>query len=1060
MMRVNRRRFLSGSAAGAAALGSTKLAASKARALSVSGLRIAQLVNPLGLTDRMPSLSWQISGTRRDITQEAYRVQVASSLAALKAGKADLWDSGRIASSQSIGIPYGGAPLVSRQRAWWTVSVWDDSGAIATASEQAFWEMALLDPADWSAVWLAAESVVDKADREAGLPSYSAPVPPEGKPRLFRLPFKSYADGDVVITLLSSGFLTDVTIDGQPLEMPPHPVYSFGAPGTARFVVPLAAGAHMIAAHVLPPSSFIPVKEVSVSAQVRVPQRGGAVTRVTTGWETALDAADGWRLAGSSAAGWTSPSLLSPQPHAAWPATPAIQMRHKFTAKARPARARLYVAALGACDMRLNGKPVSEDRLQSESSDFRKTILYRCYDVTDLVARGDNVLGAVVGDGWYASYMAPAGRYAFGPAPRRLIAQLEIDGVVAAQTGAGWRMASSPILASDLYDGESYDARLEQCGWDAPGFDDGDWTDCWQAETPPGKLVAQSSPAVRIMHRLRPVATAQPKPGITVIDFGQNFAGLAQLKVRGKAGQTVTLRFAEIINADGTVDQRNLRAAEATDRYTLRGDPKGETYLPHFTFHGFRYAQVEGAPADWSIEAVVLRSDLAETGLLRIDNPLVQKLWLNTLWSQRSNFLAIPTDCPQRDERLGWTGDAQVFWDAAAYNMDVAAFTRRFLHDLRDGQTPKGAFPIFVPTVGNALGASPGWADAGVMLPWICWRRYGDTAMVAEHWDAMCRYVDGVIADNPDLIWRKVLGPNFGDWLALDAKQPGDETTLKALVGTAMLKRSLDQMADMGAAIGKADQAAHYRTQAQATARAFQQAFVKPDGSIGNGSQASYILAIRLGMLTPEQKAAAGGKLLADIRRRGTLLSTGFLGTPLSLDAIADIGDTGLVYDLLLRTEFPSWGYMVRKGATTIWERWNGDTGDVAMNSYNHYALGAVMGFLYRRVAGIEEMEPGFAKVRIAPLIDSRVPSAGADYDSVRGRISVHWMQRPDGGLRLDAAIPANMRAEIHLPVVAGRRITSNGQAIATDRSVSVKTRQGTVAIVEVGSGDYRLEVV
>ncbi|MCW2365150.1 alpha-L-rhamnosidase [Sphingobium sp. B7D2B] len=1055
---VNRRGFLGCSVAGAAALGSLELAAKTQELLTVTALRAAQLPNPIGLTDAAPSLSWQIVGSRRGVTQQAYRIHVATSLAALKAGKADLWDSGRVSSAESIGIRYGGLPLASRQRAWWTVSIWDDSGARATAVENAYWEMALLEPTDWSATWLAAERVVDKADREAGLPSYGAPVPPEGQPRLFRLPFATENAGDVVITLLSSGFLSEVTIDGKALEMPAHPKSSFGPPGAARFVVSLEAGAHMLAMHALPPRDYTPAKEISVAAQIRVPRSESTLSRITAGWETALGAPDGWRLPGSSN-GWDAPILLSPQPHAAWPATPAIQMRHMFKATRKPKVARLYVAALGAYEMRLNGDAVSEDRLQSESSDYRKTILYRCYDVTDLIGRGENVLGALIGDGWYASYMAPAGRYAFGPAPRRLIAQLEIDGAVAAQTGPGWSMAPSPIIASDLYDGESYDARLEQPGWDRPGFNDATWTRCWEAEAPQGKLVAQSSPAIRITNILQPKASVILPTGATVIDFGQNFAGLARLKLRGKAGQTVTMRFAEILYDDGSVDQRNLRGADATDRYTLRGDAKGEVYLPHFTFHGFRYVQVEGAPAEWSIEGMVMRSELAETGMMKIDNPVVQKLWLNTLWSQRSNFFAIPTDCPQRDERLGWTGDAQVFWDTAAFNMDVAAFTRRFLRDLRDAQTPKGAFPIFAPTVSSAPGASPGWADAGVMLPWICWRRYGDTTMVTEHWDAMCRYVDGVIADNPDLIWRKVLGANFGDWLSLDADQPADETTPRALVATAMLKRSLDQMADMGLAIGKTKQAEHYRAQAHAAARAFQKTFVEANGRIGNGSHASYILAIRMSMLTAEQKVAAGARLVEDIRRRGTLLSTGFLATPLSLDAIADIGAADLVYDLLLRTAFPSWGYMVSKGATTIWERWNGDTGDVAMNSYNHYALGAVVAFFYRRIAGIDELEPGFRTVRIAPLMDPRVPSVGAEYRSARGPISVNWTQRPDGSFRLDASIPANMRAEIHLPLAAGRRVLSDGRDVALDRSIRIKSGQEPIAVLETGSGRYRLDV-
>lgn len=1058
---INRRLFLGTSAAGltAGTLSGCGYSRGNGRhgGLSVVGLRAAQLSNPLGLAELTPALSWQISGSRRNIRQVAYRIRVASTEAGLRAGQADCWDSGRVSSGRSTGIPYGGTRLSSRQRVWWTVTIWDDQGNEATASEAAWWEMGLLAPADWRADWLAVETAVDRADREAGMPTFVAPVPAEGKQRYFRLAFEAAADGDMVLTLFSSGFLHDVTLDGRPITLSDHPYLSFGGPPAERFILPITKGRHVLAAGVTPPRSFIPATEVSVAAQLRLPQPGGGVKRIVEGWQTSLAETPGWRMPGATLKGWEAPALQKPQPHAPWPASAAHALRHSFDLTAAPRRARLYIAALGAHDMRLNGRPVSDERLQSESTDFRKTILYRTYDVTGLLRAGPNVLAGLVGDGWYASYMAPVGRYPFGPAPRRLLAQLEIeepDGAIrVVTTGPGWRMTPSPIVRSELYNGETYDARLEQPGWDAPGYDDASWTPCWLAEKPLGQLVSQVSPPIRVTRTLKPKSIATPRPGCAVVDFGQNFAGLAKLFVKGPRGATVTMRFAEILNSDGMVDQSNLRAARATDTYILRGDPAGETYLPFFTFHGFRYLEITGLPGpEWSVEGHVIGTDLPETGMLRIDSPTVQQLWLNTLWSQRSNFLAIPTDCPQRDERLGWTGDAQVFWDAAAFNMDVGAFTRRWLRDLRDAQTFKGAYPIFAPTVDSPPGASPGWSDAGIMLPWICWRRYGDTALVVEHWDSMVRQIDGILADNPDLIWRVVMGANFGDWLALDAKNPMDETTPKALVATAMLKRSLDQIADLGEAIGKNEEAARFRRLSTDVAAAFRREFVAADGTVGNGSHTSYILAIRLGLLTDPQKAVAGRLLAADIRRRGTLLSTGFLGTPLSLDALADVGEGALVYDLLLRTDFPSWGYMVARGATTIWERWNGDTGDVAMNSFNHYALGAVVGFLYRRIAGIEEMEPGFARFRIAPLFDPRVPSASVDYDSIRGRISVQWRFDPRGALTLEASVPANTEAEIILPVPDGKRL------VATEGARLLSGTKGVARHI-VGGGTWTFTV-
>jgi alpha-L-rhamnosidase len=523
----------------------------------------------------------------------------------------------------------------------------------------------------------------------------------------------------------------------------------------------------------------------------------------------------------------------------------------------------------------------------------------------------------------------------------------------------------------------------------------------------------------------------------------------------------VSLRFAEILLGDGAVDQSNLRSARAADFYTLRGDAAGETWEPRFTYHGFRYVQVSGYPGEARADdliGIVVHSDLAETGALALDNPLLQQLWRNTLWSQRSNFVGIPTDCPQRDERLGWMGDANVFWDAAAFGMDVAAFTRRYLGDVRDAQNPEGAYPDFAPVAFplGGKGASPGWADAGVTLPWTVWQRYGDTGVIDENWVAMTRYLAYIERHNPDHVWRNLRGNDFADWLALDAKQPGDPTTPKDLVGTATWAHSVDCMTQMAEATGRGDEAAACRALKARIAAAFEAAFVAADGTVGNGSQTGYILALRYGLVPEPLRAAAADKLVADIRRRGTLLSTGFLGTPNSLDVLADAGQASLVYDLLLRTEYPSWGYMIAKGATTIWERWNGDTGDIAMNSYNHYALGAICGFLFRRVAGIAPAAAGFRRIVFQPVLDARLPRGGGDYDSALGRISSRWERQDGGGFRLALSVPANATATVHLPAAGGRSLREGRQAL-TAKTAGVLALQRTAdeAIVEVGSGDY-----
>jgi alpha-L-rhamnosidase len=407
---------------------------------------------------------------------------------------------------------------------------------------------------------------------------------------------------------------------------------------------------------------------------------------------------------------------------------------------------------------------------------------------------------------------------------------------------------------------------------------------------------------------------------------------------------------------------------------------------------------------------------------------------------------------------MGWMGDAEVFWDAAAFNMDVDAFTRRFMGEVRASQRADGAFTDVSPMPFPLVAGSPGWADAGVILPWTAWRRYGDTAVIDENWEAMDRYIGEILAANPDHLWRNKRGIDYGDWLSLDGKSPGDATTPKDLIGTAFWAYTTSLMLQMAEATGREADAARYHALHDAIAAAFNAAYVKPDGTIGNDSQTSYVLPLRFGLLPGALRQGAGDRLADNIRRRGTLLSTGFLGTPFSLDVLADTGHADLAYSLLLRTEYPSWGYMIRKGATTMWERWNGDVGDVSMNSYNHYAFGAVGGFLFRRVAGIAAAAPGFKRIRIDPVTDPRVKSGGADYQSMLGRISTRW-RREDHRFSLDLTVPPNAVAEVRLPTGAANHITEGGRAIRGVEGMRILGHDASATTLEVGSGSYKFIV-
>jgi len=1062
--RSSRRDFLAASLAGMAA-SQTSLAAASGR-LQVLGLRCNTVENPIGVQFPDMRLSWRLESATRGTMQTAYQVQVASSIARLKTGQFDLWDSGKVASDRIFDIAYMGKQLASRERACWQVRVWDNHGQVAT-SATAFWEMGLLSSTDWTGLWLAAEDEGMRGDRKAGLYVLGASRPAKGQTRQVRLTFTLDTDADVTLmTQANTAYVPH--IDGRAIALPPYSPVAFGKQGTVESQVSLKAGRHVLALTLddLKGWGLTPESLVQCALLVRATLTDGRVLRFNDRTaRTSIDKPDAWMSADFDDAAWP---VMAPVPGKTMPlpGRGAFLLRRDFTAAAPIVSARLYVTALGGYETHINGVRVGDDQLAPESTDFSQRLLYRVHDVTALLKAGNNAIGAMVGDGWYGSYMAPAGRFSFGDAPLRYIAQLEmtyVDGrSETITTDEKWSIAPSPITMSEIYDGENYDARLEQPGWATAGFVGKGWSPATIAPSAKGRLEGMISPPIRRTQTLKPESIKTVNDGY-VIDFGQNFAGWVRLKAKGKAGDRITLKFAEILKADGSIDQSNLRAARATDNYILKGDPEGETYEPHFTYHGFRYVEVSGlkaTPLLNDVTGIVVHSDLEESGHLRIGSPLIQKLWQNTLWSQRSNFMGIPTDCPQRDERLGWMGDANVFWDAAAFNMNVAAFTERWMGDIRDAQSKKGAYSNVSPNVfGFVSGAAPGWADAGIMLPWTVWKRFGDTAVIDRHWQSMTRYIDFIGESSEDYIWTKNRGSDFGDWLSLDSKFPGDATTPKDLVATAMWKHSVDAMIDMARATGRTEAVAQYAMLSASIKAAFIKAYVQPDGTVSNDSQTSYILALHYDLLPEDLRAPAAAKLKTNIIKRGNLLTTGFLGTPFSLDALADAGESQLVYDLLLRTAYPSWGYMVVKGATTIWERWNGDTGDVSMNSYNHYSLGAETGFIFRRIAGIDPVEAGFKTFRVDPVLDPRVKTGGAEYDAMPGRITTDWRMNRDGSFELQVSVPANTRAQVHLPTTTINGVREGGREARTVTAVRLVGKERDRVVVEVGSGNYSFSI-
>jgi alpha-L-rhamnosidase len=782
-------------------------------------------------------------------------------------------------------------------------------------------------------------------------------------------------------------------------------------------------------------------------------------------WKTRLQPQGEWYMLRYDDNAWDA-ACAAAVTHQPWPPQPAMQLRREFTLDQPAVKARLYATALGAYEARLNGRRVGDALLTPELSQYPRRALYRVYEVTGMLQPGANVLGLIVGDGWYASF---DDRFAFAPPPRRVLAQLEIilaDGsrqVVG--SGPGWRGSPSAIRDSQIRVGETYDARLEQPGWDTANFDAASWVGADIAGTPGCSVVAQTSAPIRATQTLAPCAIRQPRAGVYVFDFGQCFAGWCRLHVKGPRGTRIEMKFAELLAPSGAVEQPYLNIGwPKKDIFILKGDAAEETFEPHFTFRGFRYVEVTGLPAvpsSETLEGIVVHSDLQVTGRLRCGAALIEQIWRAIVWSRRSNFMGIPTDTPSREQR-GFTASAGICWEDAAFNMDVGAFTSRVMDNIVDEQSADGAFPEQAPRPhsNNAYnfmpGTPPGWGDGGIILPWIAWRHYGTLSIIEKNWEAMNRHVQFIFDNNPDYLWKNKRGQDYGDWLALDTLKSHRDlpSTPKELIGTAYWAHSADLLAQMARAIGRTGDAERLHVMFVRVCRAFNDAFVKADGTVGSGSQSGYVLALRFGLLPSGVTHKAAARLAKDVRDRGVSLTTGILGTQFILDVLSEAGFTDLAYGLLLRREFPSWGYMIDQGATTIWESWNGER-----LGRNHSDLASISSFLFRRVAGIDAATSGFETIAIRPVPDARVKSGGGDYDSVMGRISTDWERHGDGSFSLNVKIPANASARIHVPTSSVERIQESRQGIIGRSGLRVIERSAHEVVLGVGSGYYEFLV-
>ncbi len=946
--------------------------------LRATDLRCEYLHDPLGVEERSPRLGWVVHSDRRGEVQTAYRVLVASSSERLARDQGDLWDSGKVISSETTHVVYEGRPLASRQACFWKVRAWDRDGEAGEWSEAAHWEMGLFAPEDWTAEWI--EAGANRTEIEVESAVYYS-VDGAARADVTEHVAAMVARGEPIVA-------SNAALGGDP---------AYGVP--KRLAVAYRSGGATLRADVAENAEALVARE-------RLPY-----------------------------------------------------LRRSFAVIKPVAKARLYATALGVYEAHLNGDRVGDGRLTPGWTDYRKRVRYQVYDVTDRITPGENVIGAMVGPGWFCGRAGLFQARAFYGQTPAFLAQLEItyaDGSVErVVTDAAWRQHDGPIMAADLMDGEVHDARAEIDGWCSPGLDDRAWTPVSVREES-RRLEGDVDRPVRELMELPAISVTEPMPGRWTFDLGQNMVGVVRLRVRCEPGTVLTVRHAEMLNPDGTIYTANLRAAAATDTYICKGGV--EEWQPRFTFHGFRYVEITGLggrPGPETVTGIVLGSDLTPTGEFACSDERINRLQSNIVWGLRGNFVSIPTDCPQRDERMGWTGDAQAFAPTAAYNADIAQFMTKWLIDLADAQREDGAHSDVAPVMRGLSYGTPAWADAGVIVPWTVHEAYGDARILERHAESMIRWVEWCRAHSTGLIRDHARGNDYGDWLSIGADTPKD------LLGTAYFAHSTDLLARSLRAIGRDDDAARYERLFEDIRLAFAARYVDSRGRVAGDTQTAYVLALRFGLVPEEVLAAALDRLVADIEAKGWRLSTGFVGVGHLLHVLSDGGRDDVAYRLLMQDEFPSWLFSVKHGATTIWERWDGwtpDRGfqDPGMNSFNHYALGSCGRWLFERVGGIEpdSRSPGFARFVVRPQTDGPLTWARATYRSIRGEIATEW-RRDSDGLTLAVTVPANTTATVYVPAAEGADVLESGRGLAGAEGVRLLRRDEGEVVLSVGSGRF-----
>ncbi|GAA3891764.1 alpha-L-rhamnosidase [Leifsonia kafniensis] len=1029
-----------------------------ASVLSVSALKTDELVNPLGIDNHTPALSWKLTSSVNGQRQSAYRVRVASSSAALSgSSQGDIWDSGKVDSADSVGIVYGGPALTSQTRYYWTVQVWGANGDIASASEPSWWEMGLLNPADWQG----ADWITPRLDDSESWSDFVLDSDFTIKSGAASFLFRAQDSNNFYMWQVNSGLTPGKVL------LRPH----VNRNGNFAHVVP-----DIDVSQVIAPANANKQHHITIRAEgsvITTTIDGVLVSTVTD--STLTKGTIGFRVGDSVehslydnvvVTGLAGQSLFaddfstSPDP---WfgstkitdgqldpgngivlidPTPSAPILRTDFTLGKEVSEARAYVYGLGLYELHLNGDKVGDRVLTPASTPHATRNPYDTYDVTDLVKQGGNAVGIWLGDGYDSSYSSYAFRWLGPKQATMLIDVTYTDGThQSVKTDNNWRWSTSPITSNGIYAGESYDARLEKAGWDTAGFDASSWLPVSGASAPGTGVVANAMEPIRVTQTITPVAMTEPKPGVFVYDLGQNIAGWSRLHAQGDSGTTITMRTAEEVGTDGMLDTFTNRAAAATDRFTLAGTGAVEEYEPRFTYHGFRYVEVTGFPGTPTIDSLegrVVHADVVSTGSFDSSDSLLNQIWEMNRWGIINNSMSTPTDTPVRDERTPPGMDVQAYHSASTREFGMDRFYANYLLDMPAGT----ALPS-----DDAKSQYPDMAGDGVTLAWTLYEQYGDAATLATHFEAMKKFVDTNAASHPSYTWGN---DGFGDWCPPDKSananggmgnpSAGDCTSEVPIVNTALWYLQAKDVALAATALGHPDEAAHYTEMATRVKNAFNATFLNSAGdTYGDGRQTTSVLPLALGMVPDDKIAAVGNQFVNRILTTDKgHLDTGIFGTRYLMDALAAVGRMDVAMTILGQTSYPSYGYEISKGATTPWEQWTYYSG---METHDHAMFAGINTSFYTQLAGILPATAGYQTITIDPQVPAGLQHVAASIDTVRGTVSSSWQQTEDG-FALDVEVPVNSTATVHVPLqgFAHLSATDGAQLVSRDTTEAVYT--------------------